>query len=224
MSIIARAVEAVQAQEAAAKAHAGTSEPVASASATARAPLFAGPAAARPATEVAPETPVTSTAHDTITRLYEALADLDGAAMQACYAPDAQFADEVFTLRGARQIGGMWRMLCDATQDKGSEVWLVRTGPITRDGTVHRVRWQATYLFSATGRIVHNLIDATIEVGPDGLIRSHRDRFGFWRWSRQALGAPGLLAGWTPWLRTKVRRLAAARLAEYLSDPVHWTH
>ena len=47
----------------------------------------------------------------------------------------------------------------------------------------------------------------------DGLIVEHRDRFDFWRWSRQALGAPGLLLGWTPMLRNKVRAQAATKLA-----------
>jgi hypothetical protein len=224
MSIIARAVQAVQAQEAAAKAQAGAPAPLAPAPAAEHAALPAEPKPARAAADAAAEPRAAPASHDTIVRLYEALADLDGAAMQACYAPDAVFADEVFTLRGARQIGGMWRMLCDATQARGSEVWLVRTGPITGAASVRQVRWQATYLFSATGRIVHNVIDATIELGPDGLIQRHRDRFGFWRWSRQALGAPGLLAGWTPWLRNSVRRQAAARLAQYLRDPVHGTH
>ena len=37
-------------------------------------------------------------------------------AMAAWYAPDAQFDDEVFSLRGQAPVGGMWRMLCEATQ------------------------------------------------------------------------------------------------------------
>jgi ketosteroid isomerase-like protein len=60
---------------------------------------------------------------DTITRFYAAFARLDGEAMQACYATDATFQDEAFTLEGRRQVGGMWRMLCDATRAKGADVW-----------------------------------------------------------------------------------------------------
>lgn len=38
----------------------------------------------------------------TIRRFYDAFARLDAATMQACYASDARFEDEVFTLRGAQ--------------------------------------------------------------------------------------------------------------------------
>jgi hypothetical protein len=154
-----------------------------------------------------------SGARDTIAHFYAAFARLDGAAMQACYAADAQFDDEVFSLRGRDQVGGMWRMLCGATRAKGGDAWRLEV----RDITEHSAHWEAHYRFSATGRAVHNIIDAEIDCGADGLIRRHRDRFNFWRWSRQALGTPGLLLGWTPFLRAKVRAQAAANLAKYLA-------
>ena len=151
---------------------------------------------------------------DSVARFYAAFARLDGAAMQACYAADARFDDEAFGLQGREQIGGMWRMLCDATRAKGADVWRLEVRDIT-DRSAH---WEAHYRFSVTGRIVHNIIEAEFEIGPDGLIRRHRDRFDFWRWSRQALGAPGLLLGWTAFLRRKVRNQAAANLAKYLAQ------
>ena len=52
---------------------------------------------------------------------------------------------------------------------------------------------------------------------PEGLIATQRDRFDFWAWSRQALGPPGLLLGWTPMLKTKVRAGAAKNLAAYMA-------
>ena len=152
----------------------------------------------------------------TITRLYEAFARLDGAAMQACYANDAQFDDEAFSLRGAQQIGGMWRMLCGATAGSPAnrEAWHLDVSNIT----AHSAHWEAHYRFSATGRLVHNIIEAQISCGADGLIVRHRDSFDFWRWSRQALGAPGLLLGWSPYLRQQVRAKAAANLQRYLAS------
>mgnify|MGYP000423281271 CR=1 FL=1 len=51
---------------------------------------------------------------------------------------------------------------------------------------------------------------------PDGLIIEHRDSFDFYRWSRQALGVPGLLLGWSSFLQNKVRAQAAANLKRYL--------
>ena len=151
---------------------------------------------------------------DTVARFYAAFARLDGAAMQACYAADAQFDDEAFSLRGREQVGGMWRMLCGATQAKGADVWRLDVSDITG----RSAHWEAHYRFSATGRMVHNIIEAEFDIGPDGLIRRHRDRFDFWRWSRQALGTPGLLLGWTPFLRRKVRATAAANLGRYLAQ------
>ena len=38
--------------------------------------------------------------------------------------------------------------------------------------------------------------------------------FTFWKWSRQALGTPGLLLGWSPILKKKVR----AQSAQLLQD------
>ena len=150
-----------------------------------------------------------------ITAFYAAFTRLDGAAMQACYAPDAQFDDEAFSLRGQREVGGMWRMLCDATKSRpdARAQWRLEASAITG----RSAHWEAHYLFSATGRSVHNVIDASFEFDPQGLITRHRDRFDFWRWSRQALGTPGLLLGWSPMLRNKVRATAAGNLKKYLA-------
>jgi len=148
-----------------------------------------------------------------IARLYAAFEKLDGLAMQACYSVDARFDDEAFGLQGREEIGGMWRMLCDATRNGDTAAWRLEVSDITD----HSAHWEAHYRFSATGRLVHNIIDAEFEFGPDGLIQQHRDHFSFWRWSRQALGAPGLMLGWTPFLRRKVRAGAAANLAKYLA-------
>jgi hypothetical protein len=133
--------------------------------------------------------------------------------MQACYAANAHFEDEAFSLDGARQIGGMWRMLCDTTRAKGMAHWQLQASDITE----HTAHWEAHYLFSATGRLVHNRIDAEFAFEAHGLIVKHRDRFDFWAWSRQALGAPGWLLGWSPWLRRKVRAQAAANLRRFLA-------
>ena len=151
----------------------------------------------------------------TIQRFYASFARLDGAAMQACYSSDAQFDDEVFSLHGPREIGGMWQMLTSATKSNPASLahWKLEVSAIT-DRSAH---WDAHYLFSATGRSVINRIDAEFEFDGQGLISRHRDRFDFWRWARQALGATGLLLGWTPFLRAKVRATAAANLRRYLA-------
>lgn len=148
----------------------------------------------------------------TIERFYRAFAVLDDATMAQCYAEDASFDDEAFSLRGRREIGGMWGMLCAATRDKGRDVWKLEYSRVT-DRSAH---WVAHYRFSATGRLVTNRIEAAFTFDDRGLIATHRDRFDFWAWSRQALGAPGLLLGWSPMLRGKVREQAAKNLKRYL--------
>ena len=151
----------------------------------------------------------------TIQRFYAAFAVLDADTMAACYAPDAQFEDEVFTLNGAREVGGMWRMLCAATKSKPAALahWKLEVSAVTE----RSAHWDAHYLFSATGRTVINRIDAAFEFDAQGLIVKHSDRFDFWAWSRQALVAPGWLLGWTPLLRNKVRKPAAANLQRFLA-------
>ncbi|RZI96913.1 MAG: nuclear transport factor 2 family protein [Variovorax sp.] len=153
----------------------------------------------------------------TIHRFYGAFAKLDADTMAACYAPDAVFDDEAFSLRGAREIGGMWKMLCTATQAKGADVWKLSYSDVRADGNSGQAHWDAHYRFSATGRIVDNSIDARFTFTPDGLIATHRDTFPFWTWARQALGTPGLVLGWTPMLRRKVRATAAANLSGFLA-------
>lgn len=149
-----------------------------------------------------------------LTRFYTAFAALDAETMADCYAPDSRFEDEVFSLRGRNDIGGMWRMLADAVKAKGRDVWKLEYRDIRCDGDRGQAHWEATYRFSATGRMVHNIIDGEF-VFRDGLIAEHRDRFDFPRWSRQALGLPGWLLGGTSLLRNKVRAQAAANLQAF---------
>ena len=154
----------------------------------------------------------------TLTRFYTAFRALDADTMASCYADAVAFDDEVFSLRGHEEVTGMWRMLCDVTRAKGRDAWKLEFSDIHADATTGRAHWDAHYRFSATGRLVHNAIDGVFEFNEQGLITRHRDRFNFWAWSRQALGLPGVLLGWTPFLRGKVRAQAAANLQKYLAQ------
>jgi hypothetical protein len=153
----------------------------------------------------------------TLARFYSAFAALDADTMARCYAENARFDDPVFSLHGRSEVGGMWRMLCTATRAKGRDAWKLEFSDIQADARTGRAHWEAHYRFSTTGRLVHNIIDARFTFTPDGLIASQRDQFSFWRWSRQALGTPGLLLGWTPFLPAKVRQQASANLQKFLA-------
>lgn len=147
---------------------------------------------------------------ETIERFYRAFQQRDGEAMAACYHANATFRDPVFELQGAR-IGAMWKMLCSRGADLRIEF-----ANVAADDSSGSADWQAWYTFSGTGRHVHNIIHARFHF-VDGLIAGHVDDFDFWRWSRQALGPAGLLLGWTPMVRAKVRAEAARALDRFAS-------
>ena len=80
---------------------------------------------------------------ETIRRFYDAFAQLDADTMAACYAPDATFDDEAFSLRGAREVGGMWKMLCSGTRAKGASVWKLSYRDVRADATGGQAHWVA---------------------------------------------------------------------------------
>ena len=105
----------------------------------------------------------------------------------------------------------MWRMLTSRAKDLSVEL-------VSRDAD--RVPGRRTgfahYRFAQTGRPVVNDVHSQFRF-VDGLIAAQVDDFDFHRWSRQALGLPGLLLGWTPMLRGSVQRKARAGLDKYLA-------
>lgn len=151
-------------------------------------------------------------AHDElIERFYSAFARRDGAAMQACYAPDVRFADPVFTELHGPEAGAMWRMLTGRADDLEIELREHES-----DGDRGTARWIARYTYSQTGRPVVNDVRARFRFA-DGLIAEHDDEFDLYRWERQALGPVGTLLGWTPMLKGAVRRRARAALDEFMA-------
>ena len=107
----------------------------------------------------------------------------------------------------------MWRMLTRGPGDLRVELLEHEADDVR--GSAH---WRASYTFGETGRAVVNDILASSRF-EDGLIVEHHDEFSFHRWARQALGPVGLLLGWTPFLRSAVRRKAAARLDKFAGAP-----
>lgn len=144
-----------------------------------------------------------------IDRFYQAFGRRDAAAMAACYHADVEFTDPVFPRLRGGEAGKMWTMLCARGKDLR-----VEHSAVSADDAAGRAHWDAYYTFSGTGRKVVNRIDARFEF-KDGLIVRHVDQFSFYRWARQALGPVGLALGWTPLVRGKVQRQAAANLAGF---------
>lgn len=153
----------------------------------------------------------------TLTRLYTAFAALDADTMASCYSAEASFEDPAFSLKGKRDIAGMWHMLCAATRAKNREDWRLEFSDVRADHGSGHVHWEAHYRFSVSNRPVHNIIEADFSFTPEGLIASHTDHFDFWRWSRQALGMGGWVLGWAPFFQKQVRLQTHAALAKHLA-------
>jgi ketosteroid isomerase-like protein len=141
---------------------------------------------------------------------YAALDAHQGERMAACYADDVAFSDPVFPLLRGDQARAMWRMLCERGRDLR-----VTARRIEADDATGSAAWDADYTFSATGRVVHNRIEARF-VFRDGLIVTHTDDFDLWRWAGMALGLKGRLLGWLPPVQDAVRRQAAAALEAWM--------
>lgn len=145
-----------------------------------------------------------------IEAFYAAFAKRDAAGMLACYHPEVTFRDPVFLELDSAHVRGMWRMLCERGRDLR-----VEASGIEANGDTGKAHWDAWYTFSGTGRKVHNSIDASFRF-EDGLIVRHDDSFGFYRWTRQALGPIGIALGWTPVLQGAIRRKAKAGLLDFM--------
>ena len=143
-------------------------------------------------------------------RLYRAFAARDWRTVGALYADDAVFNDPAFVNLNADQVRAMWRMLFERGKDMTVTFVVHEDTPQSA-----RVTWTARYTFSQTGRKVVNVINADLQLR-DGLIVRHTDTFDFHRWSSQALGLIGALAGWSGWLREKVSGKAMAGLRQFM--------
>jgi ketosteroid isomerase-like protein len=147
-----------------------------------------------------------------IERFYASFAARNAEGMKACYHPEIVFSDPAFGELNGPQAGAMWAMLVE----RGKDLQVTVSG-IHADDERGRAHWNARYTFSQTRRPVLNRIDAEFAFR-DGLIVRHTDTFDFWAWSRQALGPAGLLLGWTPMMRKRVRDTARAGLARYMGQ------
>lgn len=147
-----------------------------------------------------------------IESFYTSFQKLDAEAMIRCYHADIRFSDPVFPALSKAEVGEMWKMLC--SQAKNFDLTFASIEANDQTGKAH---WEAQYDFSATGRRVHNKIEAEFEF-QDGKIIKHTDTFNFWKWSSMALGPVGFLLGWTPLLRKKVQKQARGRLARFMNS------
>lgn len=141
-----------------------------------------------------------------IHRLYKSLQQLDAKGMLNCYHEEATFRDPVFVLKNKNEIKAMWTMLC-----AGAREFELTYEQVQADDETGSTKLDATYLFPKTNRMVLNKIETQFRF-KDGLILEHVDTFDFWKWSRQALGLPGYLLGWSTSFQKKVQNKAFKNL------------
>ena len=148
--------------------------------------------------------------HKTIQRFYTAFQKLDYATMQDCYADNATFSDAVFLNLNAEETKAMWEMLCKRATDLR-----ITFEVISVDEHSGSAKWKAVYTFNATGRKITNNIHAAFEF-TDGKISKHTDCFSFYTWAKQAFGTKGLLLGWLPFFKSKVRSGSRKALRHFM--------
>ena len=145
-----------------------------------------------------------------ITIYYSCFQRLDWRGMLDCYREDVFFYDPVFENLDGPQVRAMWEMLLSRAKDLE-----LHFSDIVAEGGYGSCQWVATYTFTATGRKVVNRGQARFTFH-EGKIAEHQDAFSLWKWSRQALGLPGLFFGWTSLLQKKIRGNARKSLEKFM--------
>ena len=146
-----------------------------------------------------------------IEQFYSALKHKEINELQSLYAENAVFNDPVFSNLDGKQVRAMWEMLIKSGKDMRIEFYNVKG-----NATGGTAQWDAYYTFSATGKKVVNRITAHFVI-ENGKIVKHTDSFSFHNWARQALGIPGLLFGWSSFIKNKISERAKKNLETFLN-------
>lgn len=146
-----------------------------------------------------------------VERFYNAFQRLDYATMRSCYSEEIIFNDPAFGILRGDDAKAMWEMLCKNAKDFS----LTYSNIQLLDEEYTTCQWVACYTFSKTGRKVVNVIKAHMRI-MDGKIIEHTDQFDIWKWSRQALGLPGWILGWSGYMKSKIRVNAHKSLEKFM--------
>ncbi len=152
------------------------------------------------------------TSRELLEQFYGSFQRHDHEGMTSCYADDVVFSDPAFGRLEGERAKAMWQMLIE----RGGSGLQIQYEILTADSDGGQVRWVADYTYGPKKRPVQNHVTAHITC-KDGKIIEHHDHFDLWRWSRQALGLPGLLLGWSPFIKNKIQSTTHATLNKYLA-------
>lgn len=126
------------------------------------------------------------------------------------YHNEATFEDPAFGVLNSQEVKLMWTMLM-SRPDSNLTVQFTDAHIAGNSGSLY---WTADYVFSGTGRQIHNKIKATFEFR-DGKIYRHKDDFDLYNWACQALGWRGYVWGWTPFFKKQLQKKTRKMLQKY---------
>lgn len=130
--------------------------------------------------------------------------------MLACYHQNVSFEDPAFGKLRGDDARYMWQMLLDLGKGKTS----INHTILSCDDQKAVVHWEARYPYGKKSRPVVNHVEASLSF-KDGFIHYHKDDFNLWKWSRMALGVPGYLLGWSPFMKAKIQQTTSNQLSKY---------
>ncbi|WP_235295530.1 nuclear transport factor 2 family protein [Portibacter lacus] len=140
------------------------------------------------------------TNEEVINKFYSSFSAADAEGMNSCYHKDVVFEDPAFGQLKGDRVRGMWSMLLKRSGG-GLDV---KFSDVKADEHTGSAKWIAKYNYGPKKRPVVNNVSASFEF-KDGKIIKHTDHFDSWKWASMALGLPGKLLGWTPFLKNKVK-------------------
>lgn len=146
-----------------------------------------------------------------IHRFYESFQKRDYKGMQECYHEEAVFNDEAFSNLNSKEVKAMWEMFCS---NPANEMEVAYSNIVAKGDTVS-ANWNARYLFTLTGRRVHNHIEASFTF-KDSKILTHTDRFNFPKWAQMVFGLKGLLIAYVSPVRNTFKKKVRATLDKFM--------
>jgi len=153
-----------------------------------------------------------NTTEECLIKFYTAFAAGNAEQMNTCYHRDATFHDPAFGHLDFEEVKAMWKMLISRSKSLSIEFEIFEVNENHGAAT-----WVASYPFGKNQRSVVNHVHSSFEI-ENGLILKQRDKFDLWKWSRQALGTPGLVFGWTPSMKKQIQSKSKKMLARYMSE------
>lgn len=149
-----------------------------------------------------------------VEKFYTAFSNGDAEEMTNYYHEDVTFKDPAFGELKGERAKKMWEMLLS----KGTDSIKISFEKVqAADDDTGSASWTARYFFGDKKRKVINKVTANFKF-KDGKIIEHIDTFNMWKWSRQALGTPGFLLGWTPFMRKKIQKTANEQLDNFIAE------